>query len=74
MGFPDVPDPLPAPPPPPTPIDPSIQLRRNRERSLASGRRGRASTLLTGPGGISGSGALSRPTLLGGSQTADTGS
>lgn len=55
----------PAPAPAPTPEDPAALEARRRTLSEQRQRRGRASTLLTGGQGVTGSAPVARKTLLG---------
>ena len=71
MGSPSIPKPPAPPPPPPTPIDPSVLEARRRARGR--GRRGRLSTILTGPQGLQNRGSISQATLLGGVGTTSAG-
>lgn len=66
MGGPtyDIP-PAPPAPPPSSPVEQSILDARRREKKRQMAMGGRASTLLTGPGGEAGAPKLGTPTLLG---------
>lgn len=61
-GGPSAPPPL---PPLPTPEDPAVKERERRERLAAARRRGRASTIVSGPLGDSDQGPVDRKRLLG---------
>ncbi len=53
------------PPPPPTIEDPAVDEARREQLLAQRRRRGRASTILTGPGGLTGDTAVGIKTLLG---------
>ena len=52
-------------PKPPSVEDPAIAEARRREMEAEKARKGRSSTILTGPGGLSGDTLAPSPTLLG---------
>ena len=52
-------------PKPPKGDDPAIAEARRREQIAAQNRKGRSSTILTGPSGLSGDSLAPGPTLLG---------
>ena len=49
----------------PTQEDPAVEEARRRELIAAKLRKGRSSTILTGPSGLSGDSLAPQPTLLG---------
>jgi hypothetical protein len=59
---PKLPPPL---PPPPAAVDENIEDQRRLQRSRERKRRGRSSTILTGPSGALGQAPVQRKTLLG---------
>lgn len=57
---------LPAPPPPTQTIDdPAIAVAKNKQALADATRRGRAASILTGPGGALGDTTVDRPTATG---------
>lgn len=65
MGSTPSPQPLPPmPAPPPEAIDPALKEARRQQRLRAAQRRGRRSTIFTGPDGTLMKGQLGTPTLL----------
>ena len=68
MGFmssPSIPAPPPAPAPPPVDDSAELEAARQAERERQMKKRGRASTLLTGPQGLAGTAPVQKKTLLG---------
>lgn len=61
---PDIPDPE-KPEPPPKPADSEVQQARERSRRKSLAARGRSSTILTGPQGVTSQANTQRKTLLG---------
>lgn len=55
-----------SPPPAPQPVDEGVLKARQDERRRLAAMYGRRASVLTGPGGASGSPTLGVPTLLGG--------
>jgi len=61
-----MPPPAPAPPPPPIEdVAPQLEEVKAEERERQAKKRGRTSTILTGPQGLAGTASVQRKTLLG---------